>query len=143
MKKHYQSESYPFGDCYRTCLASILEAENIQCIPNFMKDGENKFIENRDNWLRGNNINSITVDYDSLNGFCTSLLEKSYIIATGSNKGVFHSVVGTYELINDKHEIELIHDPIKDGNYFNKNDNRMGIHQITIFFGNSKFNVII
>ena len=39
MKKFYQIESYPTGDCFRTCLASIMESDNLEDIPNFMNYG--------------------------------------------------------------------------------------------------------
>ena len=46
MKEYYQKESYPTGDCFRTCIASILEADNLEDVPNFMKDGEKYFESN-------------------------------------------------------------------------------------------------
>ena len=55
MKIFYQKESYPFGDCFRTCLASIMESNNLEDIPNFMKDGELNFEKNFNEWLIKNN----------------------------------------------------------------------------------------
>jgi len=139
MKKHYQKESYPFGDCFRTCMASILESDKLEDVPNFMKDGEELFNDNLSMWLKENNLQSLTVDWEGLNKFNTILTSKVYIIATGKNNGIFHSVVGTYTKEDERHLISLVHDPIEGQNFFNSDEDNMGIIQIRFIFGNENF----
>lgn len=42
--------TFTTGDCMRACVASILEL-TLQQVPNFMKDGSNKYYENIQKWF--------------------------------------------------------------------------------------------
>ena len=63
MKKHYQIEQYPIGDCFRACISSILCKDDINEVPNFMKDGECNFDDNFDTWKAKNEYQYIEVSF--------------------------------------------------------------------------------
>lgn len=119
MKKFYQIESYPTGDCFRTCLASIMESDNLEDIPNFMKDGEQFFESNFNKWLIENGYLDITFEINN-----SKLLGKNFngqlCILTGvdSITKIAHSVVGRvdYREKNNSLHYSEIHNPSLNGN---------------------------
>ena len=119
MKKFYQKESYPYGDCFRTCLASIMESDNLEDISNFMKDGELNFEKNFDEWLIKNNC--IDISYEINNSkIVGSKFNGQLCILTGkdTNTNIRHSVVGKVEYIKEKQEIlySVVHNPLLNMN---------------------------
>lgn len=119
MKKYYQKESYPTGDCFRTCIASILGSENLEDVPNFMKDGEQFFESNFKEWL---NINGyMEIAYEIHN---SKILGKNFhkhlciLTGTDSNTKIAHSVVGrvTYNEEDNTIHYNEIHNPLFNGN---------------------------
>jgi hypothetical protein len=119
MKKFYQKESYPIGDCFRTCLASIMECDNLEDIPNFMKDGESAFEENFEQWLNENNCIDITYEIHS-SKLIGSKFNGQLCILSGkdTNTGIGHCVVGKVEYIKENEQIlySLVHNPLKNEN---------------------------
>lgn len=114
MKKFYQIENYPIGDCFRTCIASILESNNLEDIPNFMKDGESSFSKHFNKWLRKNNMLYVTYQIHN------SVIDGYYFdgwkcILTGidKNTNIGHSMVGEVKYNKSKNTIEyfIIHNP--------------------------------
>lgn len=122
MKIFYQTEKYPIGDCFRTCVASILEVENLQDVPNFMKDGEDSFNKHFNKWLRKNNMLYITyqIHNSAIDGF---YFDEWKCILTGIDKftRIGHSVVGEAKYNKNSNMIEyfVIHNPSKDINIDN------------------------
>lgn len=142
MKKYYQEVNYPYGDCVRTCIASILETDNLEDVPNFMRDGEDSYDQYLNDWLKENNTQMITIEWDGLKHFRTYLNCEMYVLLSGKRKGVYHSVVGRYSQ-KEAHNIQFEHDPLKGENYFfSDNEENLGIFQVLIFLGNDKFKYI-
>lgn len=113
MKKHLQKIGYPFGDCVRTCIASILDCENVEEIPNFMKDGEDLFSSNLNNWCIENNMFYIQFKFsDSI----SAVYNNTLCIATGKKKsdGVYHSIIVEISQNQNTRNIDLffVHDPL-------------------------------
>ena len=114
MKKFYQIESYPKGDCFRTCIACILEVDKLEDVPNFMKDGEELFDSFYKNWLDKNGYMEISYEIDK-----SKLQGKNFdgqlCILSGINLDTLirHSVIGRVEYKYDNNTIEyfIVHDP--------------------------------
>ena len=119
MKKYYQKESYPTGDCFRTCIASILESDNLEDIPNFMKDGEQFFENNFKEWLDANGYMEITYEIHN-----SKILGKNFnkhlciLTGTDSNTKIAHSVVGQVDYSSSDNTIHYseVHNPYLNGN---------------------------
>lgn len=117
MKKHYQIENYPTGDCFRACIASILESEKLEDIPNFMKDGERFFESNLKEWLDLNGYMEITYEIHG-----SRLLGKNFnnhlciLTGTDSVTNISHSVVGEviYNKENNTIIYQEVHNPSKN-----------------------------
>ena len=106
MKKIYQTEFYPLGNCFQACIASILEIE-LDEAPNFMKDGVGKWNENWDEFMKISDYYLLDIELPSNT---KDLIYDGIIIANGkSPRGDWnHSIVWQ----NDR----MIHDPYPDGN---------------------------
>lgn len=119
MKEFYQIESYPTGDCFRTCIASILNSDNLEDIPNFMKDGEKFFESNFKKWLNENNYMDITFEINNSkilgNNFNGQLC---ILTGTDSKTKIAHSVVGRvdYRQRDNSLHYSEIHNPTFEGN---------------------------
>ena len=119
MKKFYQKEFYPFGDCFRTCIASILERDKLEDIPNFMKDGEAMFEEHFEHWLNENNYLDITYEINNSKLIGTKFNGQLCILCgLDIATKIRHSVVGRIDFSKETNQIiyTIIHNPIKNGN---------------------------
>lgn len=134
MIKYYQKESYPYGDCVRTCLASILETENLEDIPNFMRDGEGKYIEHLDEWCKMKGLDRITIAWDFIHGMVE--ISSRYVLIFGDIRGISHATVGKLYYENNKAHIEYKHDPIRNNDF-----KEFNITHIQLYFGSDKFNI--
>lgn len=113
MKYHYQKYQYPKGDCFRTCLACILNKEDVEDIPNFMKNGEEYFDDLFFLWLDMNNYQYIEVSRKEWEkqwyipeGICT-------VIIKNAQHPHGHSVIAkSYSKDNLKY-LEFLHNPQK------------------------------
>lgn len=120
MKKFYQSESYPYGDCFRTCIASILEVDKLEDVPNFMRDGEELFEEHLKKWLNDNDYMIIEYKIHGASVLDRVNFDGALCILGCSHKdsGIGHSCVGRIRFEDDsKVFYDGIHNPIKN-NYF-------------------------
>lgn len=111
IKKHYQTEQYPTGDCFRTCFACILNKENVEEIPNFMKFGEKEMDNHFYKWLKLNNFEYIEV---SLKEWMTQhyLPDMLCVVIIKNEKHAYgHAVVGRSYREGGKRYIELLHNP--------------------------------
>ena len=119
MKKFYQIESYPTGDCFRTCLASIMESDNLEDIPNFMKDGESMFEQHFEHWLSENNCMDITYKIDSSELIGTKFNGQLCILCgLDIITKIRHSVVGevTYDKKSNQIIYSVVHNPLRNMN---------------------------
>ena len=100
--------NFKTGDCFRACVASILELQ-IEYVPNFMSDGPNCFDQNLREWGDRNGFRAIDIQIEGTNDIknIDLVLRDCYVIATGEsprNKKYFHSVVWfNGELLHDPH----------------------------------------
>jgi len=95
------------GDCYRACVASILEVP-IETLPNFMEDGSNHFNEKLETWSEALGI--IILDVIP-NEETLELFRDVYWLASGPSprfENTDHAVVYKGK--------QFIHDPVPDGN---------------------------
>ena len=59
-----QIENYPIGDCVRSVFACLLGLDNVEEVPNFMRDGNEKFQEHLEQWLEEKDLEYIELDYE-------------------------------------------------------------------------------
>jgi len=107
------------GDCFRACVASILEIPHEE-MPNFcIETGD--WIEKANKWLgpRGVAIFDVTLDKDGSMRNVTAMCDGMHVIISGkSPRGDFHhAVVGRYVLVDGLHQLEYVHDPHPSGDY--------------------------
>ena len=122
MKKFYQKESYPTGDCFRTCVASILEVDSLEDVPNFMRDGEKKFDEYFKTWLNNNGFICIQYMIQESKVINRVGFDGALCILGGINTatGIHHSCVGQIRFEdNCKLYYDCIHDPLKNNDIEN------------------------
>lgn len=62
----HDPERGEYGDCFRACIASLLEIECPENVPLFIKDGEID-IHHLTNWLDGKGYAPFFVTYDAVN----------------------------------------------------------------------------
>lgn len=95
------------GDCYRACICSILEKE-LEDIPNFQKDGNEKFAENLDKWISDSGFRLLEI-VNSDSDYLKKAIKDCYVIASGTSprdKNKLHAVVW--------YNGEVVHDPHPD-----------------------------
>lgn len=120
MKPVFQTIVHPeHGNCWAACLASILECP-LECIPNFMADGESYFRLREQEWLRSQGLYVVRVFHPwdgcskGLSCDIRSLMDMPFIASVPSQKfeGVSHAVIATL-LRKDTGALALtiLHDP--------------------------------
>jgi len=99
------------GDCFRACVASILELP-IEEVPNFMEDGEDKFNDHIVDWIKDRTftIRYVEINNDDDQKEFEQTTKDHYVIAIGQNAFCYHAVVWR----NGK----IVHDPNPNGRYF-------------------------
>lgn len=118
-----QIEQYPIGDCVRSVFACLMGLDSVEEIPNFMRDGEEKYNQHLQEWLDENNLSYIEIDFKAAQvayhipeGYCG--------IAGKSPRGDYdHLVIGEvkYRYEDEKvfRDFHFIHDtsPYHDSNF--------------------------
>lgn len=112
----------PYGDCVRTVIACLLNKEDVEEIPNFMKDGEEKFRENLDCWMEDNGFEYIELTWQ---GFCEApRVPKGLcgVVGDSPNGDYLHMVVGDWSIdYNEdgsfKRTVYLLHDVSPSNKY--------------------------
>lgn len=115
IKRHLQISNYPFGDCFRSCIASILKTEKVTDVPNFMQNGEEFFKENFREWLEENSFNYIEIEWNKPVSFHTDTTDQFCIISIKKKcDNVGHCVVGYMKYIEEQntYQFDVIHDPL-------------------------------
>lgn len=117
MKRHLQKYINGInGDCFRTCIACIMNVEDLEEIPNFQEDGVDSFWNNFFKWLDENNLGYF--EFDVKDKKAPYIVPSGYCVFTGKSNIVdaLHCVVGRTEYNIDKGELEMffIHNPNGD-----------------------------
>ena len=97
--------NFETGDCFRACVASILDL-SIESIPNFMKEGPDKFLYNLDNWSKNIGYLLLDVEMEDISRFKDSYLIATGLSPRGKDKNHLHAVIYLNE--------EMVHDPHPD-----------------------------
>jgi hypothetical protein len=104
MKKIYQTiRNFENGNCMQACVASLLELP-ISSIPNFMENGEEKYLENRDKWCESVGLFIIALELkDDAVDYFKNAYGIALIDSPRSDNGKKHAVIvkGT----------RVVHDP--------------------------------
>lgn len=105
------------GNCFSACLASILELESPQDIPNYVLLTPENFMENYNEWLRPRGLFCLEMKYQY-----ELLLERDrkfwgyHWMVGPASRGLSHSVVGCQgEMVHDPHpdNTGLVGDPFE------------------------------
>lgn len=95
-KYKHDPENGIYGDCYRTCIASILEM-NIEEVPHFFKDFKegDDWAQEANDWFNQNGLVNVSFAfYEHPGEYMAQENTGVYYILTGEGKlGVNHSVV--------------------------------------------------
>jgi hypothetical protein len=122
MKPVYQTIVDPGrGDCWRACIASILELP-IEEVPNFVAEfADNPEITHYElcsNWLRERGLFMVDINLSKVDEWFYvidwQLIKSAYGIATvpsQKNKGGWHSVVIHFGGADNTTSLKIIHDP--------------------------------
>jgi len=95
MTKLKQIEDYPIGDCFRTCIACLLNYKDPKEIPNFMDEGDNNFQNKFDQWLKDTNLSYIELNIESFKIHPYFVPLGECIVVGKSPRGNYnHAVIG-------------------------------------------------
>ena len=102
MKYHLQAITGENGDCFRTCLACLLDLESPTDVPDFANDPDEFWYETCNTWLRTNfgcQLHYIEADKVDPNG-----LKHPHLMMGVSPRGFLHCCVGCRgEIVHDPH----------------------------------------
>jgi len=115
------------GDCFRACVASILELP-IEAVPHFMEMSGDWF-EHFDDWLRKQGLFAMEVRLQEPPACFVSSHDVWCILSAMGPHGVMHSVVGRYECrpTTSAPRFYLEHDPHPSREFFGGNDVEWGL----------------
>lgn len=93
-----------YGDCFRTCIACLLEIQDTSSIPHFCNNDNVKWVPDLNKWLSNIGYGYISVTGISNAWFKNQLLYTHHIISGMSQRGTGHSVIGLNgEIVWDPH----------------------------------------
>ena len=97
MTKYYQLfENNQNGDCFRTCIACLLDCDEVTDVPNFMENGADKLVESFEKWLDENKLVYTEFTIESFEKHW-EFLQNCYCVVVGKSKNhndTLHAIIG-------------------------------------------------